>query len=357
MEIQEVIGRQCWPEVLLVELGRQMPHLLLHPDGDEEGTDRGAGVVDHGVVAPGAPESVRGLRLVLRTDPNGEVVGPQTHDSAARALSLDGCHEGFFGTPPGPLEDLLSGFRTYDPGPVGPITFAHRGARSDFPENTLPAFRHALDRGARGLETDAWLTSDGEVALVHNGWVRVRRFGVVPSKQLVHAATGERLRALGVPLLQDLYAELGAGYELSIDLKSADVGPAIVTLVREVGTPERLWLCSPAIDRLTALRDLAPEIHLVHSQAKKRLAQPLERHGADLSTLGIDALDLHHAEWTPGLVALFHRFGVQAFAWDVQEVRQLRAMFAMDIDAVYCDHVDRMVTTAREWEGGVPERA
>ena len=50
-----------------------------------------------------------------------------------------------------------------------------------------------------------------------------------------------------------------------------------------------------------------------------------------------------------GLVSLFHRFGVKAFAWDAQEVRHLRAMLRMRIDAVYCDRPDRMVATVGEW--------
>ena len=69
----------------------------------------------------------------------------------------------------------------------------------------------------------------------------------------------------------------------------------------------------------------------------------MERHAADLSDAGIDAMNMHQSEWTPGLVALFHRFKVKVFAWDVQEVRHLRAMLALGVDAVYCDHVDRMV--------------
>jgi len=54
-------------------------------------------------------------------------------------------------------------------------------------------------------------------------------------------------------------------------------------------------------------------------------------------------MNMHQSEWTPGLVTLFHRFKVKVFAWDVQEVRHLRAMLALGVDAVYCDHVDRMV--------------
>jgi hypothetical protein len=60
-------------------------------------------------------------------------------------------------------------------------------------------------------------------------------------------------------------------------------------------------------------------------------------------------MNLHHSEWTAGLVALFHRFEVNAFAWDVQEVRHLRSMLRLEVDALYCDRVDRMVATVGEW--------
>ncbi|MBM3642943.1 MAG: glycerophosphodiester phosphodiesterase [Alphaproteobacteria bacterium] len=44
----------------------------------------------------------------------------------------------------------------------------HRGARGLFPENTLPAFRAALELGVTTLETDLAITSDGAVLLTHD---------------------------------------------------------------------------------------------------------------------------------------------------------------------------------------------
>jgi glycerophosphoryl diester phosphodiesterase len=90
-------------------------------------------------------------------------------------------------------------------------------------------------------------------------------------------------------------------------------------------------------------------VKLVHSRRRPRIEVPLERHASDLAAAGIDAMNFHHTEWSGGLVSLFHRFDVRAFAWDAQEVRHLRAMLRMDIDAVYCDNVDRLVATVAEW--------
>jgi glycerophosphoryl diester phosphodiesterase len=232
------------------------------------------------------------------------------------------------------------------PGIVRPITFAHRGGRAGAPDNSLPAFRRALERGARGLETDAWLAGDGEVVLVHDGVARrgLRRIRVAKTP-------AAELARLGVPRLADLYGELGSEFELSIDVKDRDAAEPIVALARAVdgGAPSRLWLCHGDVRYLARLRELAPDVKLVHSRRRPHVDTPLERHASDLAAAGIDAMNFHHTEWSAGLVALFHRFGVKAFAWDAQEVRHLRAMLRIDIDALYSDFVDRLVATVAEW--------
>ncbi len=52
-----------------------------------------------------------------------------------------------------------------------PANFAHRGAAARAPENTLEAFRLAVEAGAGGLELDVHLTRDGEVVVIHDATV------------------------------------------------------------------------------------------------------------------------------------------------------------------------------------------
>jgi glycerophosphoryl diester phosphodiesterase len=101
---------------------------------------------------------------------------------------------------------------------------------------------------------------------------------------------------------------------------------------------------------LTKLGEAAPEVQLVHSVRRRQVEIPLERHAAQLAALGIGVVNMHRSDWSAGLVGLFHRFGIQAFAWDAQEVRQLRELLDMGIDGVYSDHVARMVATVSEWQ-------
>jgi glycerophosphoryl diester phosphodiesterase len=227
---------------------------------------------------------------------------------------------------------------------MAPITFAHRGARIDEPENTLPAFRRGLELGASGLESDAWLSADGEVVLVHDPVVRkgLRRHRVADS-------TAAELAPLGVPRLADVYAELGTDYEFSIDLKDPAVALPMLAVARAAGAAERLWMCLEHVDALRELRPQASDVHLVHSQRRRAISAPLERHASDLADIGVDAMNMHHTDWSGGLVSLFHRFDVRTFAWDVQEVRHLRSMLRIGVDALYCDRPDRMVAVVSEW--------
>ena len=224
------------------------------------------------------------------------------------------------------------------------ITFAHRGGRAHAPENTLEAFRTGLALGASGLESDVWVAADGVPVLVHDARFRrgARRVDVkrVPAAALVRHA---------VPSLADLYATVGRDFDLSLDLKEADAIEPTVAAVRAHGDPSRTWLCGYSVTRLTRMRQEHPDVRLVNSRPRDRVDGSMERHAARLADAGVDAMNMRHTEWTAGLVALFHRFGVRAFAWDVQHVRELRTVLGYGVDAVYSDRVDRMVATVTEW--------
>jgi glycerophosphoryl diester phosphodiesterase len=220
-----------------------------------------------------------------------------------------------------------------------PIGFAHRGARAHARENTLEAFRLALRLGANGLESDVWLTADGTPVLDHDGQV-----GGLRKRPI---ATFERSRLPPhIPSLEELYEQCGTDYELSLDLKDVAAAGPLVDVARAAGdgVASRLWLCHDDLDLLADLRDRYPDVHLVDSTRLKRIAEGPERRAALLRTRGIDAVNLHHSDWSGGLAALFHRFDRYAFGWDAQHERIIVELLDAGLDAVYSDHVDRLAS-------------
>lgn len=220
-----------------------------------------------------------------------------------------------------------------------PIGFAHRGARDRAPENTIEAFRVALELGATGLESDVWLTADGVTVLDHDGQVRVGR------RRRAITTTDAADLPDRIPTLAQLLAECGTDYHLSLDLKHPAVGATVISVV-ESAAPDllrRLWLCDPDAEGLAVLRGVSPDVRLIHSTRLARLRDGPEREAALLADLGIDGVNLHYTDWTGGLVALFHRFDRIVFGWDLQYEHVLQPAVRMGLDGVYSDHVDVMM--------------
>src|SRR5690606_850876 len=125
------------------------------------------------------------------------------------------------------------------------------------------AFRLAVKLGATGLESDAWVTTDGEVVLDHDGVVRrgLRR-------RPIAECTRAELPA-HVPTLGELYAEVGTDLEVSLDVKDEAAVAPIVAVARAAGGDalDRLWLCHHRTEVVVAWRRRFADVRLVDSTA------------------------------------------------------------------------------------------
>ena len=218
-----------------------------------------------------------------------------------------------------------------------PIGFAHRGARAERQDNTLDAFERALELGATGLESDAWITADGVVVLDHDGvtgplWRRralsAQRRGDLPGH---------------IPALAELYERCGAAYELSLDVKDPAALHAIVAAAEEVGATSKLWLCYQDWRLMAAWRAQVGAANLVESTRLGWMRDGLGPEAAALRDAGIGALNLHRSEWDEARVAEVQQAGLKAFAWDAQAAGDIARLLNLGVDGIYSDHVGRLM--------------
>ena len=229
-----------------------------------------------------------------------------------------------------------------------PIAFGHRGAKAYVAENTLDSFELALKLGATGLESDVWVTADGVPVLDHDGLVK-RTLG--RGKPISGTARADLPGH--IPTLTELFERCGTRYHLSLDLKDPGSGQAVIDAARahDPTMLPRLWLCSPVWESLLPLLDQGAK--LVDSTRLAKIKEGPERRAAALARERIDAINMHHSDWSGGLVALFHRFDRVAFGWDMQDNHVLRPALRMGLDGVYSDFPDRMME-AYHAEIGMP---
>jgi glycerophosphoryl diester phosphodiesterase len=217
------------------------------------------------------------------------------------------------------------------------LLFAHRGASANAPENTIAAFELALELGATGLESDVWLTSDGVAVLDHDGFADEGR--LVPISTVAASELPPH-----IPTLAELYDIDGSGgVELSLDVKDLAAVDEVVRVARAAGSAERLWLCHHRWREVAQWRERAPEVRLVDSTYVGFMSGGPQRRLEQLVDSGIDALNLHHSEWTAELRGLVADHGLAALAWDAQDPGSLRRLVDLAVDGVFSDHVDRMV--------------
>lgn len=224
--------------------------------------------------------------------------------------------------------------------PERPITFAHRGARADAPENTLAAFSLALRLGARGLETDVWRTRDGQLVLVHDG-----HHGPRDTRRPVHELRRAELPA-DVPSLAELYAACGTAFELSVDVKDAALLDAVVAEADRAGAAERLWVCQRAPLVLDWRSRVGPDVRVVADTRRSDLrADPggTAALAARLAAAGVDVLNLRWWGWTAARVRAVHDAGLLAFGWQAHGLTRLRRLRDLGVDGLYSDHVRRLV--------------
>ena len=100
---------------------------------------------------------------------------------------------------------------------------AHRGVSSDYPENTMPAFRAAWEQGYHVLEIDPRFTADGECVAFHDNTInrtcRTDHGAVIEEETIIESVTypelqqldaglykGEQFKGTRVPLMEEVFA-------------------------------------------------------------------------------------------------------------------------------------------------------
>ncbi|KGN39184.1 glycerophosphodiester phosphodiesterase family protein [Knoellia subterranea] len=241
---------------------------------------------------------------------------------------------------------------------VGPIAMAHRGGAAYGPnvglENTMGAFRRAVELGYRYLETDVHATADGELVAFHD--TRLDRVTDVEGAivDLPYAAVREaRINGTDpVPLLTELLEEFPTT-RLNIDIKADSALEPTVETIRRHHAIDRVCIGSFSERRVRAARKaLGPRLATAAGQvgtgALRFAPGPLSRAlHTPAPVLQIPAVHrLRGREITlvtPQLVSVAHRLGKQVHVWfhewSDESAREMHRLLDLGVDGIVTDHI------------------
>lgn len=255
-----------------------------------------------------------------------------------------------------------------------PLFFAHRGGAGLAPENTMEAFRAAVEVWeADALEMDVRLSVDGEVVVIHDAtvdrttdgsgavaelpWARLReldaghRFTDPDGK---HAFRGRGVR---IPRFEEVL-EAFPDTRLNVDAKCPEACPGLVEAVRRHGARDRVLIAAERERHRAAARGYGGPWGASRPQIRRFWI--LEKVGlANLVPLGADALQVPET-WegrrvvSRDFVEAAHARNVPVHVWTVDDEADMRRLLSWGVDGIQTDRPDRLARVLVEEAGRAP---
>ena len=253
-----------------------------------------------------------------------------------------------------------------------PRVVAHRGDSANYPENTLEAFRSAVEMGIDVVETDVHLSKDGVIVIWHDPTLERNTDGkgtleshtLAELKQYDAGYTFTKdggktfpFRGKGVRLCT-LEEALTACPEqrFNIDLKTKDlrIVDEFIRVIRKHKAENRVVGASFHLSNLKALRKKAPEIltsvttaevvpllfrqklHLLPSHFNRKLIFQVP-----IKQWGIQVI-------TPRFVSDMHARNAVVMVWTINDEETMRYLFSIGVDSVMTDDPALVISVAND---------
>ena len=257
--------------------------------------------------------------------------------------------------------------------------YGHRGCRGLYPENTLIAFKHAIDQGVDGIEWDVVVSKNKELVISHEPYLdasycldtngeeisssegkkinfynlsvdEIQKFDC-GSKGNVKHSEQTKLRCYK-PTVQEAFDSLQLK-EVTIlfEVKSEDTDYGIYQpepteyaeiIAKEIEDFEFkeniIFMCFDP-NLLEALHNLLPDYRYVYLTYK-----PFTSIKKFLKQISFKpyALGMYHPTITKRDVKLLHEQEVNVFAWTVNKVEQSEKLKRYGVDGIITDYPDRI---------------
>ena len=240
-----------------------------------------------------------------------------------------------------------------------PLVIAHRGHSLELPENTLEAYRRAIELGTEMIEADVNLTRDGRLVMIHDWTLDRTTSGSGP----VRAATLDEIVALDAgswfgPEYRDVRVPTtaetidfarSAGIKMCFEVKGAtadeadEIADLLVDLLAQRDALGWALMSSYHHRAMARVKRRVPELMIAPERLPDDVpADPAEalRQARDLDA---QIIQNHHAFLTTELVDHLHAAGVAIWAWPTTDEQSISDSLAVGVDALMGDDVAAMV--------------
>jgi glycerophosphoryl diester phosphodiesterase len=228
------------------------------------------------------------------------------------------------------------------------LVIAHRGASGHCPENTMAAFKRALEMGAKAIELDVHQTLDHQLVVCHDN--DLRRTGrdrrLLKNLHWDEARTvdvgswfGKEFSAERLPLLSEVYDLLPAHVELHIEIKKGSslypgIEERVVDLLHKRGASARTLISSFDHEALYSVRSLDAKTRLGYLLGLTRLPVAFK----EMEELGAESLNLSARQVTARAIRAAKDRGYKVYIYTVNAPADRDKFSRLGADGIFSNY-------------------
>lgn len=229
---------------------------------------------------------------------------------------------------------------------------AHRGASKAAPENTMAAFRQAIEDGADWIELDVQETADGEVVVLHDSDFMKLSANPLKIWGATQAQLGDidigswfdpRFAEERVPTLADVLKLCKGRVRVNIELKyyghDQQLEQRVVDVVEAEGMTDQIMIMSLKPEGVAKIKALRPDW---------KCGLLLSVHVGNLQKINADFLAVNARFATRNFVRRAHKANKQVFVWTVNDTATMSQMMNRKVDGILTDRPDLAQQVLRE---------
>lgn len=219
---------------------------------------------------------------------------------------------------------------------------AHRGYSAAYPENTIPAFKGAIEIGADWIELDVQETADGEVIVMHDSNLK-RTTGVdkniweVTYDEIKDLDNGSwfdiKYKAVGIPTLEEVLKVTLGKIRLNIEIKPTghekSLEKQVVELIEKYHMENLCVVSSMKYESLQKVKAENPDIETVYITSVS--------YGNFTVLDDVDGYSVESMMLTASFVKRAHKEGKEVYVWTVNSEDTLSRVVGMGVDKVITD--------------------
>ncbi|MFX1308323.1 MAG: glycerophosphodiester phosphodiesterase [Promethearchaeota archaeon] len=238
------------------------------------------------------------------------------------------------------------------------LYIGHRGTRTDFDENTIKAFKKAIEFGSNCVEFDVRKTKDGKLIIMHDSTLDRTTTGSGELKNINYGNIAE-FKTINhyeiIPLLSEVFDSLKSKTQFMIELKDNNIKDRVLEIVKNYNLLEHCIFSGRNLQELGQIKEVYPSSEICYNITKGLgfgIKEFLKFGKLKKLEIKPDLISLRSNYISREFIEICHKNSIKSLAWDflsyTNPIFHIKSFINMGIDGILFDN-HKNIAKIKRW--------